>query len=165
MKALPNRIYAHVVGGRVRALVTEKTLPEWNERDLDVRDITDLQPQPAPGWFVEGDAWSAEPLARGDRLAKIEAAIPAQLAAPIVYKGNTFRADDQARAALLHAAVYVLGGREIPAGWYWPDVDGKPVAFTREDVLELHAALLERNWQIHMGAAEARDAVATIKGG
>lgn len=66
MKAIPGNTYAITHAGRVQQIFTAATLPEWNERDLDVRDITGITPPPAAGWYTDGATYSANPITPED---------------------------------------------------------------------------------------------------
>jgi hypothetical protein len=66
MKAQPGRTYAQIVNGRVHFTFTAAQLPEWNEAQIDARDITGINPAPAAGWYVSGNTWSADPITPED---------------------------------------------------------------------------------------------------
>ena len=49
MVAKAGLIYAQILYGCVHWMFTQAELPEWNESDLMVVDVTDLSPHPAVG--------------------------------------------------------------------------------------------------------------------
>ena len=69
MKAQPGRTYAQVLQGRLHLLFTADDLPEWSDVTepaethtvftIQAVDVTDLNPQPEPGWLWNGTAFVA----------------------------------------------------------------------------------------------------------
>lgn len=57
--AVAGRLYGLVVGGRVQEIFSKDTLPEWNEAQLHVVDITEADPQPQVGWEVSEEGFVA----------------------------------------------------------------------------------------------------------
>lgn len=55
MVGLEGHVYAQILNNRVHWVFTTEQLPEWNETDITVLDITELSPQPQSGWqYVDG---------------------------------------------------------------------------------------------------------------
>lgn len=55
MKTQKGRVYAHIQHSRVSWIFTQADLPEFNENDIEVIDITALTTPPQVGWrYVDG---------------------------------------------------------------------------------------------------------------
>jgi len=51
MVAIEGRVYALIVHNAVQHLLTKEQLPEWNENDLLMVDVTDITPPVQVGLF------------------------------------------------------------------------------------------------------------------
>lgn len=159
MRSTPGRIYAQIRDSRVHQVFDADTLPEWNEHDITVVDITDLDPPPQAGWFVVDGQLSAEPIALTDKLAAIEQQLLAAVSADIVMDGHTFQADERSRTLLASTATFVAGGGTLPEGFGWRDKSNVLVPMTGAQVVALHRAIVERNYAAHLTAWQAKDAL------
>lgn len=52
MKTQKGHWYAHIQAARVVWIFTQADLPEFNENDIEVIDVTSLEPRPQMGWVV-----------------------------------------------------------------------------------------------------------------
>lgn len=159
MNAIEGRTYAQIRAGRVQWVFQAAELPEWNEHDLEVVDVTDLDPPPQVGWFVADGQMSAEPIALADKLVALEQQLHAAVSADIVMDGHTFQADERSRTLLASTATFVAGGGALPAGFGWRDKANVLVPMTGAQVTALHRAIVERNYAAHLSAWQAKDAL------
>lgn len=159
MKAIEGRTYAQIRAGRVQWVFQAAELPEWSEHDLEVVDVTDLDPPPQAGWFAADGQLSAEPIALADKLAAIEQQLLAAVAADIEMDGHVFQADERSRTLLASTATFVAGGGALPAGFGWRDRNNVLVPMTGAQVVALHRAIVERNYAAHLAAWQAKDAL------
>lgn len=74
MKTQIGRTYAQIQNSRVVWIFTQADLPEFNEHDIDVVDITSLKPSPQLGWVVVGGALTPGPGLSDDELSAVERA-------------------------------------------------------------------------------------------
>lgn len=51
-------MYAHIQNSRVSWIFTREDLPEFNENDIEVVDVTSLMPLPQVGWGYSGGEFS-----------------------------------------------------------------------------------------------------------
>ena len=58
MKTQEGHVYAHIQHSRVSWIFTHIDLPEFNERDIEVIDITSLSPVPQVGWSCDDGEFS-----------------------------------------------------------------------------------------------------------
>ncbi|WP_426206767.1 hypothetical protein [Pseudomonas sp. TWP3-1] len=58
MKTQKGHVYAHIQNSRVSWVFTQVDLPEFNENDIEVVDITSLIPTPQVGWGFDAGAFS-----------------------------------------------------------------------------------------------------------
>lgn len=72
MKTQKGRVYAHIQHSRVSWIFTQADLPEFNENDIEVVDITLLSPAPEVGYRYSAGEFSAPALASSDELAALE---------------------------------------------------------------------------------------------
>lgn len=56
--ATPGRIYALMVNRQVRQVFDSTVLPVWDETQIVVRDITDINPLPTVGEWTDGTEFS-----------------------------------------------------------------------------------------------------------
>jgi hypothetical protein len=52
MRSIPDHQYVLILYGKVHQVFRGSELPEWNENDIDVIDVTDTKPTPGVGWAV-----------------------------------------------------------------------------------------------------------------
>lgn len=74
MKTQKGRWYAHIQAGRVVWIFTQEDLPEFNENDIDVLDVTLIVPRPQVGWVLINDVLEPQPGLSTVELAAIERA-------------------------------------------------------------------------------------------
>jgi len=159
MRAMPGRIYAQIHDSRVHQVFGADTLPEWNEHDIEVVDITDLDPPPQVGWFAADGELSGQPIALADQLVAIEQQLLAAVSADIEVDGHAFQADERSRTLLASTATFVAGGGTLPEGFGWRDKDNSLVPMTGAQVTAIHRAIVERNYAAHLAAWQAKDAL------
>lgn len=58
MKTQEGHVYAHIQHSRVSWIFTQPDLPEFNENDIEVVDVTSLSPVPQVGWSYDGGEFS-----------------------------------------------------------------------------------------------------------
>lgn len=70
-KAEAGRTYAVIQDGKAHWIFTKEQLPEWND-EMQVVDITGVQPQPLEGWDYDGTAFSPPATPVPDTTARAE---------------------------------------------------------------------------------------------
>jgi hypothetical protein len=159
MRSIEGHTYAQIRGGRVHAIFDAAQLPEWNEHDIEVIDVTGLDPAPAVGWYVEAGQLSATPIALADQRAEIDRQLQTAVSADIEFGGHWWQADERSRSLLASTATYVAAGGVLPEGFAWRDRDNVNVPMSSGMVLALHRAIVERNYAAHAAAFAAKDAL------
>ncbi|WP_449105571.1 phage tail assembly chaperone [Pseudomonas mohnii] len=72
MKTQEGHVYAHIQHSRVSWIFTQSDLPEFNENDIEVVDITSLSPVPEVGYHYSAGMFSTPAMASPDELAALE---------------------------------------------------------------------------------------------
>ena len=73
MQTIEGHMYARIHDGALVWLFTQSDLPEFNEDDLQVVDITHVVPQPQVGWSYDGAVFSPPTVSAALRAAEIAA--------------------------------------------------------------------------------------------
>jgi len=159
MKAISGHTYAQIRAGHVHSVFDAAELPEWNEHDIEVVDITGLDPQPAPGWYAADGQLSATPITVADQRADIDRQLQVAISADMEFGGHWWQADERSRSLLASTATYVAAGGVLPEGFAWRDRDNVNVPMSSGMVLALHRAIVERNYAAHAAAFAAKDSL------
>jgi hypothetical protein len=66
MVAIEGRTYMQAINGAAHWKFTSADLPEWNENDIVVVDITIITPEPQEGWAFSGGVFTAPAIPQYD---------------------------------------------------------------------------------------------------
>jgi hypothetical protein len=120
MQATSDHIYTQIVNGLVHYLFTAADMPEWNETQITVVDVTAVSPAPAVGWSYAGGTFSAPPAPPAPTLAQQASAMLAagcaiaSTATPAV--NGTYALDTASRAAFGEVVAGINTGDGLPGG-------------------------------------------------
>ena len=135
MKTQEGRVYALIQDSRVSWIFTHADLPEFNENDIEVIDITSLMPCPQVGWrFSESEFFQPSELSPDEQAAVERLWRDSQLADNQWLTARHRDELDLGDAPILTAAqfaellTYRKALRDWPQGEEFPLAEHRPVA-------------------------------------
>lgn len=135
MKTKKGRLYALIQGSMVTWVFGQSDLPEYNESDVEVVDITGMEPLPALGWryaggeFSEPAALSVEGLAFAERAWR-DAQLAENQWLTARHRDELDLGEDSTLSAVEFDDLlrYRKALRDWPAAQAFPDSAGRPVS-------------------------------------
>jgi hypothetical protein len=161
MRAEPGRIYAEIENGAVRWVFTSEQLPEWNEKQISVVDVTDFDPP-----VREHDRLQSGKHTPASEIPEVKKRIidddrDVKRFDLVTFKGHRFQADRESLWMLTFQVNDLNAGGVLEEDFVWWDIDNVAVPMSATDVFELHHQIRNRNYQAMRAARAQKDVLAT----
>jgi len=133
MVAIDGKTYAQVLYGNLHLIFTILDLPQWNENDIQVVDITDIDPRPQLGWVFDGVKFVCPIIpqfnlasAQAQKIEEINQAYNRANTSTFKYLDVVYNADSVAQNNINSTANYINQFNAFPEGWLgvWLADDG-----------------------------------------